>query len=102
MKGDIFKTDVRKMEERIMKEWQARNNMLQEAYRSRLLATKQKDKNEANLKIQKSLEWQPFEELCFEHSADIYGISRYGLDSATERCIGLIDKIAKGEMDYNY
>lgn len=88
--------------DRIKDEWQARNTLLQEAYKSSLLATKQIDKEEANLKIQKALEWPPFEELCFKLSASTYGISKYGLDSATEKCIGLIDKIAKGEIDYNY
>lgn len=85
-----------------MKEWQARNTLLQEAYKSLLLATKQKDKDEANLKIQRELEWSPFEEFCFQQSAPIYGIGKYGLDSVSEQCIGLIDKIANGEIDNNY
>ena len=84
-----------------MKEWQARNTLLQEAYKSLLLATKQKDKDETNLIIQKALEWPPFEELCFKKSAPIYGIGKYGLDSVSEQCIGLIDKIANGENDNN-
>ncbi|MBQ8463247.1 MAG: hypothetical protein IJ544_03935 [Prevotella sp.] len=90
------------MEERIRKEWQARNTLLQQAYRDSLLASKKKDKDIAYEKIKRELEWGPFEDLCYEHNADIYGISRYGLDSATEKCISIIDKIAKGEMDYNY
>lgn len=32
----------------------------------------------------------------------MYNISRYGLDSATEKCIDIIDKIAKGEMKYKF
>lgn len=86
----------------MMKEWQARNNLLQQAYQASQSASKQKDRDAAYEKIIKELKWGPFEELCFDHSAYFYSISRYGLDSATEKCIDLIDKIAKGEMDYNY
>ena len=85
-----------------MKEWKAHNELLQQAYRDYLSATKQKEKEVACAKIQRELEWPPFEELCFEHSAQIYGIGRYGLDYLSEQCIGLIDKIAKGELEYNY
>ena len=60
-----------------MKEWQARNNLLQEAYISYLHATKQKEKDEAYVKIQRELEWHPFEEFCFKHSAPIYGIRKF-------------------------
>ena len=88
------------MEEQIMKEWQARNNLLQEAYRVYLHATKQKEKDEACVKIQRELEWYPFEEFCIQYSAPIYGISRYGLDYVSEKCIEMIDKIAKGEIKY--
>ena len=85
-----------------MKEWQARNILLQQAYWDFQFANKKKDKEAACEKIQRELEWGPFENLCLKHSADIYGISRYGLDSATEKCISLIDNIAKGEIDFNY
>ena len=91
-----------KMEERIMKEWQARNTLLQKAYRAYQFATNQKDKDAACEKMKRELEWPPYEELCFKHSANIYGISRYGLDSMSEKCIGIIDKIAKREVEYNY
>ena len=85
-----------------MKEWQARNNLLQQAYWDSQFANKQKDKDAAYEKIKRELEWGPFEDLCLKQSADINGISRYGLDSTTEKCIGLIDRIAKGEMNYDY
>ena len=90
------------MEERIKKEWKGRNVLLQDAYRAYLHATKQHDKDAACVRIQRELEWPPFEEFCFNHSAQIYGIARYGLDYVSEQCIGLIDKIAKGELEYNY
>jgi len=54
--------------------WKAHNELLQQAYRFYLHATKQKEKDEAYVKIQRELEWHPFEELCFRHSAPIYGI----------------------------
>ncbi len=88
--------------ERLLEEWKDRNALLQDAYRVYLHATKQKDKDAACVRIQRELEWPPFEELCFQQSAQIYGIGKYGLDSVSEKCIGLIDKIAKGELDYNY
>ena len=54
------------------------------------------------MKIQRELEWPPFEDLCFENSAPISGISRYGLDSVSEKCIDIINKIAKGEVKKRY
>lgn len=81
-------------------EWKAHNELLQKAYRSYLHATKQKDKDKAYVKIQRELKWHPFEEFCFKHSAPIYGISEYGLDYVSEKCIDLIDKIANGEIVY--
>lgn len=78
-------------------EWKKRNELLQETYREYLLASKQRDKDAILSKIQQHLKWEPFENLCNQHSACISGIIRYGLDSITEHCIGIIDKIANGE-----
>lgn len=89
------------MTEREMKEWQDRNELLQSAYKKYLFASKTKEKEVALGQIQKILEWDSFTLFCVDHDADVFGISRYGLDYQSEQCIGLIDKIAKGEMDYN-
>ena len=90
------------MTEREMKEWQGRNELLQNAYKEYLLASKVKEKEAASSQIQKILEWDPFMLFCVDHDADVFGISRYGLDYQSEECIRLIDKIAKGEIDYNF
>ncbi len=81
-------------------EWKNHYELLRQAYIYYLHAIKQKEKDEACVKIQRELEWAPFEELCFKHSAPIYGIRKYGLDCVSEKCIDLIDKRAKGEIKY--
>lgn len=88
------------MEDRIMEEWRGRNQLLQNAYKEYLLSRKDKDKSAALTRIKRELEWPHFMELCDEHSTDILGISRYGLDYQSEKCIDLIDKIAKSETEY--
>lgn len=90
------------MKERKMKEWQGRNKQLQSAYKEYLLASKPKEKEAARIQIQRLLEWDPFMIFCVDHDADVFGISRYGLDSQLEQCISIIDSIAKGEIDYNF
>ena len=84
-----------------MKEWQGRNELLQSAYKEYLLASKTKEKEVASSQIQKILEWDTFTVFCVDHDADVFGIRRYGLDYQSEQCIDMINKIAKGEMDYN-
>ena len=44
-------------------EWKAHNGLLQQAYHAYLHAVKQKEKDDACQKIQRELEWLPFEEL---------------------------------------
>lgn len=39
--------------------WKAHNELLQQAYRFYLHATKQKEKDKAYVKIQRELEWHP-------------------------------------------
>lgn len=90
------------MKEREMKEWQDRNELLQSAYKEYLLTSKPKEKEAACIQIQRLLEWDPFMIFCVDHDADVFGISRYGLDSQSEQCISIIDSIAKGEIDYNF
>jgi hypothetical protein len=90
------------MEEQKLKEWQSRNAILQKAYNDYYFASKQREKDSALNQIQRILEWPPFMNLCEDYTACVTGISRYGLDYNSEKCIGLIDKIAKDEMDYNF
>lgn len=85
-----------------MNEWQCQNEILQCAYKDYLLASQQKDKDIALMRIQSTLEQNPFMSFCVEHNADVFGIIRYGLDYQSEQCIDLIDKIAKGEMNYDF
>ena len=85
-----------------MKEWKAHNELLQQEYRAYLSTTRQKDKDVVCAKIQRELEWPPFEDFCLNNSAQIYGIGRYGLDYISEQCIGLIDKVAKEELEFDY
>lgn len=83
-------------------EWRCQNEILQRAYKNYLFATKQKEKDVALMRIQRTLEWEPFINFCESYSANVSGISRYGLDFMTEKCIDLIDKVAKGEMNYEF
>lgn len=87
--------------DRKMKEWQSRNSILQQVYHDYRTASTSKERDRALSQIQKSLEWNPFMNLCIDHSAQLFGISRYGLDSDTERCIEIIDKIANGDLEYD-
>lgn len=85
-----------------MKEWQGRNKLLQSAYKDYYFASKQRDKDSALSKIQNSLEWPPFMSFCEAHAAQVLGIRRYGLDYMSEKCIDLIDRIAKEEIKYDF
>ena len=89
------------MTEQQKREWVAHNDLLQEAYQQSLFARNQKEKDAALLRIKSILDWEPFQNYCVGSGVAIAGITRYGLDSMTERCINRIDKIAKGaEEDY--
>ena len=90
------------MEEQIMIDWQCQNYILQRAYNEYQYVSKQKEKDAALSRIQRTLERPPFMNFYIEYGADIFGISRYGLEYQLEQCIWLIDKIARGGMDYNY
>lgn len=91
------------MEERIMEEWKGRNELLQQAYNEYRFASSKRDKDVAFERVKINLKWDPFIDFCFNHGTDVYGInSKYGFDTLTEECIGLIDKIAKDEMVYDY
>lgn len=91
------------MEERIMKEWQGRNDLLQHAYNEYRFASNKRAKDAAFERVKMNLNWNPFTDFCSNHGADVYGIKcKYGFDTITEECIGLIDKIAEGEIDYEF
>ena len=90
------------MNEQELKEWQAHYELLKEAYQTHLFASSQKEKDVTNTRIQKTLEWGPFADFCYRHNAPINNISRHGVDYYSEQCINMIDKIAKGEMSFEY
>ena len=91
------------MDKRIKEEWIARNQVLQQAFRDYYPTINSKEKEDALRKIQQSLEWSPFMNYVLDHGGfPPDGISKYGIDLITERCIGDIDKIAKGEIDYDF
>ena len=85
-----------------MGEWNGRNDLLQEAYRAYLHASKQKEKDAACERIQMALEWNPLMNYCYDAGGVVSGISKYGLDSITEKCIRESDEIAMGERNYDY
>lgn len=90
------------MTERQKQEWIAHNDLLQDAYRQYRWAKKEKEKDSALQRIKAAIDWKPFIIYCDNELAALSGITRYGLDMITERCIGEIDKIAKGESEYDY
>ncbi len=83
------------LSEHEQKEWVAKNQILQDSYKSYRLATNDRQKDYALKRIQLLLEQNPFLTYCANKGADTSGIIRYGLDYITERCIGDIDRIAK-------
>ncbi len=84
------------MTDKELKQWQVQNGLLQEIY-WKYQSTKGKEKDKSLLYLSQQLEWPPFFEYCLSRGAPLNGITRYGLDSVTEKCISEIDKIAKGE-----
>lgn len=79
-----------------LKQWQARNCILQENY-WKLQYADGKEKEKLLISLSQQLEWPPFLDYCISRDALLEGITRYGLDSVTEKCISEIDRIAKGE-----
>ena len=84
------------MTDKELKQWQVQNSLLQEIY-WKLQSAKGKEKDKFLIYLSQQLEWPPFFEYCISRGALLEGITRYGLDSVTEKCISEIDKIAKGE-----
>ena len=89
------------MRESELEEWKSRNTLLQQAFQAHRFASTSKEKEKALTQIKRLLEWPPFMNICYDHSSFIDGITRYGVDYETEKCIGLIDRIANGEIDHN-
>jgi hypothetical protein len=90
------------MTEQERKAWINHNHSLQQAYQQYYCAYSTKEKDNALKLLSIALEWPPFMNYCYNAGGLLSGIIRYGLDSVTERCIGEINKIANGEMDYEY
>ncbi len=84
------------MTDKELKQWQVQNCLLQEIY-WKLQSAKGKEKDKLLICLSQQLEWPPFYDYCISQDAPLSGITRYGLDSITERCISDIDRIAKGE-----
>lgn len=84
------------MTDKELKQWQVQNCVLQEIY-WKLQSAKGKEKEKLLLSLSQQLEWQPFMDYCISRGALLNGITRYGLDSVTEKCISEIDMIAKGK-----
>ena len=96
------------MNEKELREWQINNQTLQRAYQEYRnagllpVSKRERPRNKALIDIEKVLEWQPFTNYCAQKAAPFGGITRYGLDTVTENCINDINKIANGEMEYDY
>ena len=96
------------MNEKEMKDWQGYNQKLQQAYQEYLNAgllpasKRERPRNKALENIEDALKWPPFTDYCAEKFASFLGITRYGLDTVTKNCINDINKIANGEMEYDY
>lgn len=92
------------MNEEEMKEWKCHNETLQKAYRDYLSAShlpsskRERPLYDALRRIGNELVWPPFADYISSNSlAFPFNTSRNGLDSETEKCISMIDKIAEGE-----
>jgi hypothetical protein len=77
------------------KEWVAKNQFLQESYKDYCWASDQKQKDSALKRIQMILEQNPFLTYCADNGANLSGMTRYGMDYLTEKCISDIDRISK-------
>lgn len=97
--------NVPNLSENDLRQWIAHNDLLQKEYkkyRVALHSNNRRDqlvKEQALANIERALQWSPFVDFVSGNSySGVTGISRYGLDSDIEHCIGLIDEIAHGEL----
>lgn len=93
---------IKKINPEVLKAtWKIHNILLQEAYINYKKANTKKEKNKAALDIQRELKWWPFANYIARYPlAEIEGIERNGPDSIIEYCIGEIDLIARGDIDF--
>ena len=85
------------MTEQERKAWIYHNQSLQYAYQQYCQAYNSQDKEKALKLISIALEWPPFMNYCYDAGGFISGITKYGLDSVTKKCIEEIDNISRGE-----
>ena len=91
------------MDKRQKEDWIAHNQRLQQAYHDYKPQATSRQREDALRRIQNELLWPPFLNYVLDHGGfDPISISRHGMDLLTEHSIGDIDKIARGELDYDY
>lgn len=90
------------MNEQELNKWKFQNERLQREYQNYCMAYSQKEKEMAKFQIQQILCSSPLIDYINEQHpfAHPFGITKYGLDSETEKSINEIDEIAKGIRIY--
>lgn len=91
------------MNEEKMESWKNKNSQLQYEYQ-KYNSENGKKKYESALRLQEILKWTDFLDFISKKypSAFPFGIAKYGLDMETEKAIQEIDKIAHGEIKYEF
>lgn len=82
------------MDEQEKKEWIYHNLILQNEYNEYNSASSKQDKESALRRVEHELSWAPFTDYLSRKSAPTSGLSKYGIDMSTEKCIKEIDDIA--------
>ena len=94
------------MTEQELKTWREHNAALQMYYKNYRISLhspkSSREKEVALSRVENALQWNPFMNYVCEHGGLMSGISRHGLDWMTEQAIENIDKIARGEIEYDY
>ena len=98
----VYLVIIERMDMQLMKEWQQHNNKLQNHYKAFLSANNQEERDTALATIQKELSWDPFMCICCDKKIPLIHIVNRGIDQTTKECINIIDKIAKGQLSYNF
>ena len=89
------------MNEQQLKVWRQKNEQLQQAYR-KYYNTYGSQRDTSLKLIEIALRYTPFMNYIHERDGCTTGLVRHGLDYQTESAISEIDKIAKGELQYEY
>lgn len=87
------------MSEEDKKEWVRKNRILQDLYEEYNCASNNQQRENLLKNIQIILNQNPFLTYCSSNGAAVSGITRYGLDYLTERCIIEIDNRANEISD---